>query len=632
MTSQQTRRVPAPGPRWRQGVFAPAGRPPDGWLRESTRVRLAWLLTAVIASTLAIVACTSRLLLGFVDAGYLAAGAITASLMAILVGGLVVAFEQRLLSERAHLLEMQAEARGFLDAILDALPIPTLVKDECGRFVVVSERARAVLKRPVEDLLGRTDADIAPPHVAALVAEEDRALLASNEEYRAEVRFATPDGGGKWFEKCKTAVTLGDGSRYIIASTLDIDERKRAEEALRESEAFLQAATWGADVRLWSWQVQPDALHLTDHLKRRLGYDSEELPSTWAALEGLVHPDDRASFASTRQAACVSGFDVCEAEFRLRHRDGHWTWILSRARIERDADGAAVRVIGVHLDITQRKVVEESIRRHRDELEGEVARRTSDLVAARDLAESANRAKSEFLSNMSHELRTPLHAVLSFSQLGRRLTAKGNAPAEKVDRYFTQIAESGARLSGLVESLLDLSTLESRDDTLNRCRNDVVAIARHVMSDSAGQALAKQITLAFEPTCEQLEVVCDPSRIALVVRHLLSNAIKFSGPGSCVTFRLGPVRAADQDADAPLQWRMEVEDEGVGIPENELATVFDRFVQSSKTKSGAGGTGIGLAICNHVVRQHGGRIWAQANPGPGTTFVAVLSQSGSASA
>ena len=170
------------------------------------------------------------------------------------------------------------------------------------------------------------------------------------------------------------------------------------------------------------------------------------------------------------------------------------------ARIVRDVDGTAMRVIGVHLDITEMKIVEESIRRHRDELEGDVARRTEDLVTARDLAESANQAKSEFLSAISHELRTPLHAVLSFSQLSRRLTAEGGAPAEKLDRYFAQIAQiaqSGARLSGLVENPLELSALESSDDTLTRGRHDVVAIARQALGDVAWQATGAQAQSRF---------------------------------------------------------------------------------------------------------------------------------------
>jgi len=257
------------------------------------------------------------------------------------------------------------------------------------------------------------------------------------------------------------------------------------------------------------------------------------------------------------------------------------------------------------------------LRQQSDHLQEAVELRTTELKQAKEAAEAANRSKSEFLANISHELRTPMHAVLSFAWLGQdRETAAGNA---KASQYFERIHTSGTRLLRLLNDLLDLSKLEAGAMTYDRTPHDLHALARETLAELTQLARSRGVSIVLSPPLPAgARVLVDPARFAQVLRNLLSNAIKFSPDGGQVC--IGVEEAPSGQGAA---WLLTVRDEGAGIPEDELEAVFDKFVQSSKTKSGAGGTGLGLAICREIVTAHGGRIWA-ANGTRGAVFSVVL--------
>lgn len=261
-----------------------------------------------------------------------------------------------------------------------------------------------------------------------------------------------------------------------------------------------------------------------------------------------------------------------------------------------------------------------ALRRHlacqNQTLEREVERRTRELALARDAAEAANRAKSDFLANMSHELRTPLHAVLAFADLGaKRMQA---ASPEKLLHYFVSIRDSGSRLLGLVNDLLDLAKLESGRLELERERVDVVNLVSECAAEFAPLLAQKAMHVTLQGSTQPIYGRLDGRRISQVVRNLLSNAVKFSPEGSRIIVTLTPPEPGHSDL------HLSVADEGVGIPESELEAVFDKFIQSSKTRTGAGGTGLGLAICRELVSAHGGRISAHNRSPKGAEFRVVL--------
>ena len=257
------------------------------------------------------------------------------------------------------------------------------------------------------------------------------------------------------------------------------------------------------------------------------------------------------------------------------------------------------------------------LRQQSDHLQEAVDLRTAELKQAKEDAEAANRSKSEFLANISHELRTPMHAILSFARLGQdREAAAGNA---KSRQYFERIHTSGARLLRLLNDLLDLSKLEAGAMTYERQAHDLHALVRETVAELTPLARTRNVSMSVSPPPpDGVPIFGDHARLGQVLRNLLSNAIKFGPEGSEVRVVMDDSPQSPQEA-----WLLTVRDEGEGIPEDELEAVFDKFVQSSKTKSGAGGTGLGLAICREIVGAHGGRIWA-ANGPRGAVFSVLL--------
>ncbi len=260
------------------------------------------------------------------------------------------------------------------------------------------------------------------------------------------------------------------------------------------------------------------------------------------------------------------------------------------------------------------------------DLEHKVTQRTADLVLARDTAEQAKQASSEFLANMTHELRTPLHAILSFSKLGNRRTLDDNV--SKKAGYFDKIHDSGERLLELMENLLELSKYDAGKADFHLENNSISNIIDATVEDLKVLIDEKQIQLETQLPIENIIMKLDKIRIEQVIKNLLSNAINFSPEKGKIILKLETsiMRFGRRDTDTKTlaAIKFTIDDEGVGIPEDELAVVFDKFIQSTKTKTGAGGTGLGLAICKEVIEGHSGRIWAENNSKHGARFIFEL--------
>lgn len=309
-------------------------------------------------------------------------------------------------------------------------------------------------------------------------------------------------------------------------------------------------------------------------------------------------------------------------EFDIPGGGTKWT-LASYFPIQYEGEGA---VLGWFYDITERKSIEAELILYRDHLEELIEARTSELVKAQLEAERANKAKSLFLANMTHELRTPMHAILSFSQLGQEKTALSEVPVAKLREYFDYIANSGERLLALLNELLDLSKLESGKMVMQSNRHDMVKLVRKSVDELAILAQKKEIAIDVGDMPPDLSVRCDGSRIGQVIDNLLSNAIKFSPPSSTIRISVSRTelpgrRAGDERRSGVI---VKVQDEGVGIPPDELEDIFDEFVQSSKTANGSGGTGLGLSICRQIVVLHGGSICAENNPDRGASLIFTL--------
>jgi len=235
-----------------------------------------------------------------------------------------------------------------------------------------------------------------------------------------------------------------------------------------------------------------------------------------------------------------------------------------------------------------------------------------ELKAAQAVAESAKTAKDAFMASVTHELRTPLHGVISFARLGA--TQYGVADRQRLGDFFRRIEASGELLLALVSDLLDLSKLESGHAGLQKRASSLEMKLRETGDEFYPMLAEKNVHLHVPGPAANL-CSFDVRLMKQVMRNFLSNALKFSPVG-------GEIRTGvEYSEDTARLW---VADAGPGIPEEEIETVFERFIQSSTTPGDSAGTGLGLTICREIIRAHQGRIWAENRPEGGAIFFAEI--------
>ncbi|MBX3680214.1 MAG: PAS domain S-box protein [Rhodocyclaceae bacterium] len=498
-----------------------------------------------------------------------------------------------------------------------------------AREVVRSARWYATLGYETDTQRGQSRRDwLAMVHPDDLASTRDRVAAietGKTDSYVNEYRLRAADGSWRWVLSRGKAVSFDQNGAVtrVIGTTTDISERKRAEAALRESEARFRRMADSAPVLIWVSDEHGERSYLNRTWCKFVGASlASLLGSGW---QQHIHPDDRAAYVSACKAAIASGQDF-SAELRLLRSDGSYRWLLDTGLVARDADGQLKGFIGSCVDVTVLKMAEGELRRHGERLSELVEEQTRDLRHAKEVAEAASQAKSMFLANMSHELRTPLHAILSYAQLGENRA--GGVPPERLKDYFGRVKRSGARLLELLNDLLDLSKLEAGRMTMYLDDCNLRNVIDEAVHEFDGLAHVKRLAVGVSSPPDGVVARVDAKRIGQVVRNLLSNAIKFTPEHGRIEISLTecriPAGRRTTDSGATPGVRLVVSDSGVGIPAAELEKIFDKFVQSTATASGAGGTGLGLSICAEIVNAHKGRIHAECNAGGGADFIVEL--------
>ncbi|QFY42253.1 response regulator [Candidatus Methylospira mobilis] len=402
---------------------------------------------------------------------------------------------------------------------------------------------------------------------------------------------------------------LASSVRQALSAERGIRARKAAEKALRESEERFRSLVESTSDWIWEINAQAVYTYASPQVFDLLGYSVGE-------ILGKTPFDLMPPAESGRVKAVFNDIASEKKPFRLLenanlHKDGRVVFLESSATPIFDAEGRLKGYRGIDRDITERKRVEENFRRYKDQLEETVRQRTEELQLARDAAEAANKAKSLFLANMSHELRTPMNAILGFSHMMRRDPHLTESQRENLNI----INRSGEHLLSLINDVLEMAKIESGHLQLEIAPFDLGGMVREVVEMMRLRAEEKGLQLALDLASSfPRNIRGDEARIRQILVNLVSNAVKFTKQGQ-VTVRLG----VECNSNFNQHLRIEVEDTGPGISQQDQQRLFHPFVQLADGGEQKG-TGLGLSISRQFAQLMGGDIGVDSTAGKGALF------------
>ena len=440
------------------------------------------------------------------------------------------------------------------------------------------------------------------PRMRRTIADSAAQLTQWREEYRVRL----PDGRERWVLGNAAPEWEPDGSVLWHGFITDVTERRNAMQAIADARTLLQSVLDAAtESAIIAADVNGLITVFNSGAERMLQYRAADMIGHADPL--VVHLESEVAARSRELTVLcgrpIGGFDTLtyaarQGEVSVREctyvrKDGSRLTVSLSVTAIRNAGGEINGYLSVATDVTDRRQARDT------------------LQAAKEAAERANRAKSEFLATMSHEIRTPMNGVLGFANLLR------DTPLDEEQRDFVRTIESsGQNLLAIINDILDFSKIEAGAMTLENIPFDLSDAVEEVVALMAGKAEEKRLELGLSiaPSVPE-RIVADPGRLKQILVNLIGNAVKFTSLGHVYI----EVTAVGRDADCKLHIR--VRDTGIGIPQAAQAGLFKKFAQAdASTTRRYGGTGLGLAICRQLIGLMGGEIGIDSAPGTGSTF------------
>jgi two-component system, sensor histidine kinase and response regulator len=470
--------------------------------------------------------------------------------------------------------------------------------DQNGICTFVNPAAEKMLGYNEEELIGQCLHDLIhyEREDGSLLLKSDcnvfKALQDEQECRQRKDWFIRKDGSKFPIEL--TIVPRYDHGHFVgaLLSYHDITNRKIADDKLRQNEERLSVAIEGANDGIWDWNITNDEMQFSQLYAEMLGYDQQELlphVNTWIKS---VHPDDLKRAQANLQNYLNGKIKKYEIELRMKCKDGSWKWILCRGKaIYNDFEKKPTRMTGIHTDISGHKDMEQK------------------LQQAKEYAEKANQAKSEFLSSMSHELRTPLNAIMGFSQL---LLADHQRPlVDCQENSVNHILDGGKHLLSLINEVLELSAIES-----GKLKLDIKSISLNRVVDDA---ISLTFTLAEQKNIEiktltdaEIFVHADKTKLLQILLNLISNGIKYNRDGGSVSINWFMTKSN--------LVQVNIIDTGIGISDADQQQLFSAFNRLGQETSDIEGTGVGLVVTKGLVELMDGHIGFESKAEEGSTF------------
>lgn len=427
------------------------------------------------------------------------------------------------------------------------------------------------------------------------VIESLNSHLKNRTPYDVEYRLITKSGEWRWFRAKGQATWDSAGNAVRMAGSLsDITEKKLIEQQLKENEERFQLVISGTNDGIWDWtNIKKDEEYWSPQFFYLLGYENNEIKATYHAFRDLLHPDDveRVKQHAMEHFRNNTPYNI---EYRLKKKSGEYCWFRAKATTVRDTNGKVTRMVGSIRDISARKA------------------REAELAVAKDQAEQATKLKSEFLANMSHEIRTPMNGVIGMTNLLL------DTDLDATQRSYAKTAITSAEaLLQIINDILDFSKIEAGKIELEEISFDLQLLCEEVCEMMSFKANEKKIELLLRyPHDVQRFCIGDPGRVRQILFNLVNNSIKFTDSGH-VMLSFKSTKANN----GKVQFHVEVEDTGIGVPEDKVDLIFNKFSQADQsTARKFGGTGLGLSICKELTRMMSGDIGVRSTYGVGSTF------------
>lgn len=373
-----------------------------------------------------------------------------------------------------------------------------------------------------------------------------------------------------------------------------------AEPTLGEAEDVFRLAIEGSSDGIFEWTLGKDKAFYSRQFWNMLGYEPGYFPDTMQSFKDLLHFEDRERVLQHIENYLGGGVSEYLIIFRLKHKTGRWVWINARGKALYDDKGKAHKIVGAHTDISHIKAYEEK------------------LEKAKETAEKANRAKTDFLAHMSHEIRTPLTAISGIAEIFELM--KDNFD-DKQKTLIRALNSSTSSLKDLVSDILDFSKIESGELELEEKSFSLQSLFDQVVNIISVKADEKKQKFRFDiDHLNQQTFFGDRARLRQILINLIGNAIKFTNEGGTVE-----VSARKVVYDGSPFLSIDVKDSGIGIDPANFELIFERFKQADSSVSRKyGGTGLGLPISMRLARLMGGNIMVDSVLGEGSTFTLVV--------
>jgi PAS domain S-box-containing protein len=391
------------------------------------------------------------------------------------------------------------------------------------------------------------------------------------------------------------AALLGLAGWLVMALTRELKRRGQAEQNARDSERlFRLMAEHSSDMLVRSRPGGGGRLYVSPASRRLYGYEPEEMIG--GQPRDFIHPDDREAFQNSTQQ--LEHSDQAVVTYRVRRKDGNHIWVEASRRRAINPETGEPEIISIVRDVSERVRNEEELR------------------VAKESADAANQAKSEFLARMSHEIRTPMNGILGMN------TLLLNTPlTDRQREYVKMVDESANSLLALINDILDISKLEAGKVELEHVEFDLVEMVENAVMLLAPRAREKGIELGVfvEPALRGV-YRGDPSKLRQVLLNLVSNALKFTAQGG-VAIKILSAPGSVEHASGVPNLRFAVIDTGIGMAEDAHGKLFQKFEQADSSMTRRfGGSGLGLAICRQLVELMGGTIGFSSKLGTGSSF------------